>query len=136
MKTNDDIETYLLQAGLQYSTPEDGMWIVHDETDHPEILVIYHSPPVTTFRVKLMEVPPSGENRSELYEKMLRMNAEEMVSGAYGIEGDNIVLVDTLQSENLDFNEFQASIDGLSMAITMHHPELSKYRETANASGD
>lgn len=135
MKTNDDIETYLLQAGLQFSTPEEGMWIVHDETEHPENLVIYHSPPVTTFRIKLMEVP-DGETRYGLYEKMLRMNAEEMVSGAYGIEGENIVLVDTLQSENLDFNEFQASIDGLSMAVSMHHSELSPFRNKSENTTD
>ena len=132
MKTNDDIETYLFQAGLQYTTPEDGMWIVHDEHEHIDNIVIYHSPPVTTFRVKLMEIPANG-NQAALFERMLRMNAEEMVSGAYGLEGDNIVLVDTLQSENLDFNEFQASIDSLSMAISMHHPELSKYRHQSEA---
>jgi len=126
MKTNEDIESYLLQAGLEYTSPENGMWIVHDEYEHIENIIIFHSPPVTTFRVKLMELPEG--NQTSLFERMLRLNAEDLISGAYGLEGENIVLVDTLQSENLDFNEFQASIDSLSMALSMHYSELSKFR--------
>jgi hypothetical protein len=51
-----------------------------------------------------------------------------MVHGAYGIEGDNVVLIDTLQSENLDFNEFQASLDALLMASTQDYEKLNAFR--------
>jgi hypothetical protein len=37
--------------------------------------------------------------------------------------------VDSLQSENLDFNEFQASVEALSMAISTHYPILKGYRD-------
>ena len=49
-----------------------------------------------------------------------------MVAGAYGLEEDNVVIVDTLQSENLDFNEFQASLDAIAMAVREHYEEIKE----------
>jgi len=38
-----------------------------------------------------------------------------------------VVIVHALDLENLDFNEFQAVIDDVSMAISRHYPVLSKW---------
>ena len=81
-----------------------------------------------------MEVPRGGK-RAEFCEQLLRLNATEMVAGAYGIEDENVVIVDTLQSENLDINELQASIDGMSLAISVHYSVLSGYRDDVAAQG-
>ena len=102
------------------------MWIIHDEYDHLENIVVYNDHPVITFRCKLMDVP-QGARRSEFCEMLLRLNATEMVAGAYGIEDESVVIVDTFQSENLDINELQASIDGMSLAISVHYSVLSQY---------
>jgi hypothetical protein len=48
-----------------------------------------------------------------------------MVAGAYGLEDNAVVIVDSLQSENLDYNEFQASIDAIAYAVHDHYAELS-----------
>jgi len=56
-----------------------------------------------------------------------------MVHGAFGLEGEAVVLVDALELENLDFNEFQAVIDDMSMAVTKHHPTLTRYIDTKPA---
>lgn len=125
MKTNEDIEAYLLQMGRDFTSPKPGVWIIHDEYDDIENIVVVNAPPVVTFRVKIMDIPAS--RREELYDTILRLNASEMVAGAYGLEDDAIVIVDTLQTANLDFNEFEAAIDGLSMAIVMHFPKLRQY---------
>jgi hypothetical protein len=53
--------------------------------------------------------------------------------GAYGLEGDKIVLTDALQLENLDFNEFQATIDDITLAVADHYSRLAKYRGAAAA---
>ena len=36
--------------------------------------------------------------------------------------------VESLQSENLDFNELEAAVDALTLAITAHYPVLSDLR--------
>ena len=76
------------------------------------------------FHVKLMTIPADCD-RLRLYEELLRLNATDMVHGAYGLEGNDVIATDTLQGENLDFNEFQASVDSLNLAITAHFRRLA-----------
>lgn len=127
MKSNDDIEGYLIELNHPFEQLDDGLWVLNDEEEHIQNVVILHSPPIITFRVKLMDVPES--NRAELFERLLRLNATDMVAGAYGVDEDGVVIVDTLQSENLDYNEFRASIESLSLAIAEHYPVLRGYRD-------
>jgi hypothetical protein len=134
MRSNEEIEAYLMQLGADFQAPQEGMWIIHDEYEHLENIVIYNDPPVITFRCKLMSVPTS-DRRAEFCDKLLRLNATEMVAGAYGIEDQHVVITDTLQSANLDLNELQAAIDGLSLAISVHFPILGEYR-TETPTGD
>jgi hypothetical protein len=126
MITNAQIDGYLLETGRQFSSPEENMWIIHSE-DEAENIVVYRSPPVITFRVKLMDLPSNAQG--ELFKRLLEYNATEMVVGAYGLEDESIVIVDTLQLENLDLNELQASIDGISMAVAMHYSVLRQYQD-------
>jgi hypothetical protein len=125
MITNDQIEAYLIDHGLPYELVREGLWVIHDEVDYIDNIVVYHTPPVVTFRVKLMEAPVDAA-RFELYQRLLELNATSMVAGAYGLEDDAIVIVDTLQSENLDPNEFQASIDAITLAVREHYKELKE----------
>jgi hypothetical protein len=79
--------------------------------------------------MKVMELPQG--KREALYETLLGLNTTEMVHGAFGIESSAVVITDALQLENLDFNEFQAVIDDITMAISKHYPVLSKFRAAA-----
>ena len=63
-----------------------------------------------------------------LYGELLRLNASELVHGAYGLEEGAVVITDTIQSPNLDLNEIQGSIDSVVMALTSHYEHLSQYR--------
>ena len=128
MANKEDVEAYLLEMGNPYEELGEGIWMIHDEYDNLDNIVVYFDPPLITFRVKLMNVPKSDENRSKLFEHLLRLNATEMVHGAYGIDGESVIIIDTLQSENLDNNEFQASIDALIFALSTHYEELKAYR--------
>ncbi len=121
------IDGYLVKSGLEYEALDDGMWMIHDEHDRLDNIVVTWSPPIVVFRVKLMNAPTDTQQRSRLFERLLQLNASEMVSGAYALEGEAIVATETLQSENLDFNEFQAGIDGLTMALTEHYGQLRAY---------
>ena len=106
------IDEYLVRSGLEYNALDDGMWVIHDEDDQLDNIVLTWSPPIIVFRVKLMNAPNDEAKRAALFEELLRLNASDMISGAYALEGDAIVATETLQAENLDFNEFQAGIDG------------------------
>jgi hypothetical protein len=128
MKSREDIESYLMKTGLPYEQLGADLWNVKPEGQ--ENLLISIAGPVVVFRIKVMNLPEGGK-REPLYETLLGLNTTEMVHGAFGIEGKAVVIIDALQLENLDFNEFQAVIDDITMAISKHYPVLSKFRAAA-----
>ncbi len=128
MATPQDIEGYLIQMGVSYEELAEQTWMIHDEYETIDNIVVRFNDPVVLFRVKLMDIP-EGATQKELFETLLRLNATDMIHGAYGLEGSAVVATDTLQAENLDFNEFQASVDALSMCITDHYRKLAKFHQ-------
>jgi hypothetical protein len=75
----------------------------------------------------VMDLPVAG--REALYRTVLTLNTNEMVHGAFGLEGEAVVIVHALELENLDFNEFQAVVDDMAMAVSKHYPNLSRFIE-------
>jgi hypothetical protein len=128
MKTASDIQAYLLNMELSYEEPREGTWVIN-AIDGAQNMVIHLAGPVVVFRVKLMEIP--RHHREELFRTLLELNASEMMHGAYGIEGDAVVISDALQLENLDYNEFAATVDDITLAVASHHGRLAKFREAA-----
>jgi hypothetical protein len=128
MKSAADVQSYLLNLELPYEEPREGTWIVRG-LEGLDNVIITMAGPVIVFRVKIMEVPQ--RHREELFRTLLELNATEMMHGAYGVEGDAVVISDALQLENLDFNEFAATVDDITLAVASHHGRLAKYREAA-----
>jgi hypothetical protein len=126
MKTIEDIESFLVRARLPYETVKPGLWLV--QIGEYGRLALSIAGPVLAFRIKVLEAPKQGGEG--LFRTLLQLNTTEMVHGAFGIEGEAVVIVDALELENLDFNEFQAVIDDMSMAVTKHHPTLTRYLDT------
>ncbi len=123
MKSAEDIESFLIQMESQYESLGPDIWVVRDLG--PE-MVISIAGPVLVFRTKVMNEDRVPEKRrEELYRKLLELNATEMIHGAYGLEEGSVVVTDALQLENLDFNEFQAVLDDVGMAVTNHYRTLS-----------
>lgn len=129
MVTEQDIESYMIRMGISYRELGRKTWVLRDSEDLVESLVVSLNDPVVLFQVKLSEIPTECD-RLKLYEELLKLNASEMLHGAYGLDGNAIVATDTLQGENLDFNEFQASVDALNLAITSHYSRLSGFFKT------
>jgi len=130
MITKDDIQSFLdrFEGGsLTVMEIEPNLWLART-IDDAEV-VIHYAPPVVILRVRVMELPASEPRRSELFRQMLEYNARELVHGSYGLEGDHVVLTDTLELENLDFSEFEASFDSMTLALASHLGALAPYRE-------
>jgi hypothetical protein len=86
--------------------------------------------------MKVMDLPKDATTGATLSRRLLELNASELVHGSYGIEADDIILSDSLELQNLNFNEFQASLDSIQVALASHLEELSPYRDcegTGNA---
>jgi hypothetical protein len=130
MITKEDLESFLdrLASGnAAVRELEPGLWVVRT-ADDAEVVVNY-APPVVILRVRVMELPASEPRRGELFRQLLEYNARDLVHGSYGLEGDHVVLTDTLELENLDFSEFEASFDSITLALASHLSALAPYRE-------
>lgn len=127
MVTRDDLESFLIRMDLDYEEVDEGMYLVQSQNGGPPI-VLHHSDPLLLIRVKVMDLPDSGEGLSELYRTLLVLNATDVVHGAYGVEEGEVILSDTLELETLDFAEIQASLESLQMAVSSH---LGKIKELA-----
>lgn len=127
MKTREDIESYLLKMGVQHENLGGDIWRLREST--MDNLVISLAGPVVVFRLKMMDIP--AKNREALFATLLRLNTTDLFHCAFGIEGEAVVLTGALALENLDYNEFQAVIDDMSMAVSRQYQELSKFRAGA-----
>ena len=124
MKSAEDVESFLIRSEVEYELVGDAIWLVKEsEAD----LVLSIAGPVLVFRVKVLELEKvAADHHERLFRQLLQLNASEMLHGAYGIEEGAIVVTDALQSENLDYNEFQATMEDIGMAVTKHYPTLSR----------
>jgi hypothetical protein len=120
------IEQYLIDLLVTYREIEKNIWLIDDGAHNLAGVAVMLDEPLVVFRVVVMDVP--RENRLELFTKLLELNAKDIVHGAYGLEGDTIVLIDTLEYETMDYAEFRATLDAFSLALTQHYPILSPYR--------
>jgi hypothetical protein len=129
MISRDKLDGYLTRLSLTFQEVNPGSWVVSDPQKGLENLLIVLAEPLVILRIHVMEAPASG--REKLYEELLRLNAMEMVHGAYALDGKNIIIIDTLEADTMDLEELEASLDAIGLALAQHYRTLSRYRHTA-----
>lgn len=127
MLTREDVESFLLRTELGYEEVGEGMWVVH-LGENGAGLVVDHTPPVLVLRLKVLDVPEDEKRCAELYRTLLELNVTDLVHAAYGLEEGDVILTETMELENLDFSEFQATVDSFQMAVADHRDVLAPYR--------
>ncbi|HVE34863.1 MAG TPA: hypothetical protein VNC18_14955 [Gemmatimonadaceae bacterium] len=132
MLTKEDIESFLnrLSAeGPSYSEVEPGLWVVRPSGELDFSVVVHYSPPVVLLRVKVMTLPSNADAAATLSRRLLELNATDMVHGSYGIEQDSIVMTEALELSHLDYEEFLAAFESITVSLASHLRELGTYRE-------
>ena len=128
----EDIESWLIRTELDFEEIEEGIWMVRPSSggdgaagEGPPVM-LSHQEPVLFLRAAIREAPEDADAQVKLFRRLLELNANDLVHGAYGLEEGEVVLTDTLELETLDFEEFRASLESLTMAVSSHVPELVK----------
>ena len=132
MVTKEDIEGWLnrLSAdGVSFSEVEPGLWVVRPSGELDFSVVVHFSPPVILLRVKVMTLPANAGAVATLSRRLLELNATDLVHGSYGIEDNAIVMNETLELSHLDYEEFLAAYESITVALASHLRELGSYRE-------
>lgn len=128
MVTREDVENFMLRLELPYQEIEEGLWVVGDAKEGNAPVFVSHDPPLLLIRVGVMDAPEDEDLRKGLFRELLELNAADLVHGAYGLDGDEVVLTASLQLADLDFSEFQASLESIILALRSHYDILSRYK--------
>ena len=132
MVTREDIESFLDRMageGVSYEEVEPGLWLVKGAGNLDVDVVVHYSPPVVVLRVKVMDCPTNDAKCSELNKRLLELNASDLVHGSYGLENSSIVMTEALELSHLDYEEFLAAYEGMTLALASHLRELATFRE-------
>jgi hypothetical protein len=132
MVTREDIEAFLDRLGADgasHREVEPGLWLVRPSGALAFDVVITHNPPVLLLRVKVMPLPTNSDQLASISRRLLELNAQDLLHGSYGIEGSDIVLTEALQLAHLEYEEFLASYESMTLALTSHMRELAAFSE-------
>jgi hypothetical protein len=124
MRTEKDVEAYLLRLNRRFRTVEGqpGTFLVESAGDRPP-MAIRVEPPLVVLRVQVGEWAAAGDPGA-LFKYLLELNAKQLLHTHYGLDDGHVVLSSALELENLDFNELQATLDEIDMALAQKLPGM------------
>lgn len=128
MITRDDVQSFLDRLDLAVESSSDDLWVVR--TPDGAQMAVHYAPPVLVLRIRVMALPGDPARAGELCRRLLEYNARDLVRGAYGVEGNDVVLAAAMELDGLDFSDFEASVDSLALALASHLGSLAPYRES------
>ncbi|MBW1709818.1 MAG: YbjN domain-containing protein [Deltaproteobacteria bacterium] len=121
------VKEYLIDMGIPIISedPAEELVVISDEDNGVKDLVIDCEEPILVLEQVIMQVP---EQPGDLFKRLLQMN-RELVHGAFVLDEEArlVLFRDTLQLENLDRNELEASIQALGLALVEFSSDLMSY---------
>ncbi|WP_405414716.1 molecular chaperone Tir [Maribacter sp. Asnod1-A12] len=121
---------YLLQLNFNIvkENRADGILVVEKEDFGIKNLILGVSPPILIMEQFIFSV----HNQSEKIFKSLLQKNRDIIHGAFVLDetANRVIFRDTLQIENMDLNEIEASLNSLSLLMSEYSDqiiEFSKY---------
>ena len=128
MNTNyEKVKSYLLELGFDISREdeEDNVLVLEDESSGVNQLVIGIADTLVIFEQYIFTVP---KDSTDLFKALLIKN-RDIIHGAFVLseDGKKVLFRDTLQVENLDLNEIEATISSLGLLLSEYSDQLIKF---------
>jgi hypothetical protein len=128
MVSREELEHFLDRLGAEGATStevEPNMWRVRPGGALDFDVVVTYTPPVVLMRAKVMDRPGDPDADARLARRLLELNATDLLHGAYGFARGSVVLSDALELAHLDYEEFRASFESMTLALTAHVRDLA-----------
>ena len=123
------IEQFLIDLMYTYQQVDKNLWLIDDEEHNLNGVAVSLTDSLVTVRVMIMDDPK--DKADEFHKKLLELNGD-MIHGAYALSDSKVILIDTLEYDTMDYEEFRATLDAFSLALVQHYPVLSVYRKSGN----
>ncbi len=114
-----------LQLEIKQENPKEGIFIVSNEPEGISNLIICVASPIVIFEQFIFEIKEQGDN---VYKSLLQKN-RDIIHGAFVLDdsGRKVIFRDSLQVENLDQNEFEATINSLSVLLSEYSEQIINF---------
>lgn len=123
------VKEYLLELGYTttYENEEDGVIVIENEANGFSNLVLGVADPIVIIEQFLF---PIKHPTLEIYKQLLQKN-RDIVHGAFVLDetGSKVIFRNTLELENLDLNELEATLNSLALLLGEYSDELIKFSE-------
>lgn len=121
------VKRHLLDLNIPITSEyeEKGIFIINNPDAGLHNLVIGCADPLLIIEQLIIELP---ELRVEVLSEILKKN-RDIIHGAFVLDesGKKLIFRDTLQIENLDLNEIEASINSLSLLLSEFYQRLIEF---------
>ena len=126
----DIIKNFLIELNfsITHENKLDGVLMIQKESDGIKNLILGVADPILIMEQYIFKINNSSEG---IFKQLLQKN-RDIIHGAFTLDetGEKVIFRDTLQLENLDLNEFEGSINSLSLLLSEYSEqiiEFSKY---------
>ena len=110
---------------ISYKNENEGVFMIENLLDGVQNLIVGIAPPVIIFELYLFTI--TNDNLEML--KALLMKNRDIIHGAFAIteDGNKVIYRYTLQIANLDQNEFEATLNSLSLLMSEYSAQLIEF---------
>lgn len=127
MASTDELDSYLIKMGLPYEQVGEGTWVINPgDNGRVASIGVTIEEPIVLFSIPMFELGSDTSERERLFRTLLELNSE-LLHSSYALHGDQVVLSGAQQLENLDFNEFQAMVDDMCIALENHLERMAPW---------
>lgn len=121
------VKNYLqaLQLDIKHENQKEGIFIVSNEQEGIFNLIICVAHPIVIFEQFIFEIKEEG---LQVYKALLQKN-RDIIHGAFVVDdtGRKVIFRDSLQLENLDQNEFGATLNSLSLLLSEYSEQIINF---------
>ena len=122
-----NVEKYILDTGysIKYKNREEGIFVIENIADGVQNLIVGVATPVLIFEQYLFKLQADN---MEIFKALLLKN-RDIIHGAFALteDGSKVIFRYTLQIHNLDFNEFDAALNSLSLLLSEYSEQLLQF---------
>ncbi|GJM60913.1 MULTISPECIES: YbjN domain-containing protein [Persicobacter] len=127
MSNFEKVREYLVELdyAIHYESEIDGIFVVNHEENGIKNMMLGVAEPILIMEQFLFDLTSAD---SDILIALLQKN-RDMVHGAFVLDesGKKVIFRDTLQLENLDLNEIEASFNALGLLLSEYTEELISF---------
>ena len=126
------VENYIqsIDYTITYKNEKEGVFVIENLLDGVQNLIVGVAQPVIIFELYLFTI--TDESLEMM--KALLMKNRDIIHGAFAIteDGNKVIYRYTLQISNLDQNEFEATLNSLSLLMSEYSAQIIEFSKQSN----